>query len=210
MSRRNKVINTGGNLVTAGDAGARKKDLGQEAGNQVRGFGYKPVEPCEERIRQNQLTARQKKKLIPQAASPSEREADLERVRAIRSGRFRQKRSESQRPLSKRDKQSKKQERELRSEQLYLEAARIEAERKALRRIEITRGDEIALGSNSFGRLEFMHKFRSKLEFLKKANIRRADEAASALNRMGFKTRSGQLWTARLVNVAKMKLFGFE
>jgi hypothetical protein len=40
-----------------------------------------------------------------------------------------------------------KQERELQSERLYLEAARIEAERRALRRIEITRADEIALGS---------------------------------------------------------------
>jgi hypothetical protein len=43
--------------------------------------------------------------------------------------------------------------------------------------------------------------------FLRKARIGRADEAAAALNRMGFKTGSGQRWTPRLVNIAKRKLF---
>jgi hypothetical protein len=42
---------------------------------------------------------------------------------------------------------SKKQERELQSKRLNLEAVRIEAERRALRRIEIPGADEIALGS---------------------------------------------------------------
>jgi hypothetical protein len=76
-----------------------------------------------------------------------------------------------------------------------------------LRRIEITGGDEVAIGSKSSGWSEFKVALKAKLLFLERANIRRADEAASALNRMGFKTGSGQHWTPRLIKVAKMKLF---
>jgi hypothetical protein len=102
---------------------------------------------------------------------------------------------------------SKGKERKLQSEGLYLQARQIEAERRALRRVEITGGDEVALGSKSSGWPEFKEALKEKLLFLKRANIRRADEAASALNRMGFKTGSGQRWTPRLITVAKMKLF---
>lgn len=96
------------------------------------------------------------------------------------------------------------------SEQLYekivSDIARGEAEKVALRRIEITGGDKVALGCKSSGWPEYQKTLRVKLAFLRDANLRRADEAAAALNRMGFKTGSGQQWTPRLVNVAKMLL----
>jgi hypothetical protein len=99
-----------------------------------------------------------------------------------------------------------------RSEQLYkkfeADSQRINAEKLALRRIEITGGDEVALGCKSSGWLEYKDALKAKLLFLRKAKIGRADEAAAALNRMGFKTGSGQPWTPRLINIAKMKLFG--
>jgi hypothetical protein len=85
--------------------------------------------------------------------------------------------------------------------------ARIDAEKAALRRIEVTGGDEVALGCKSSGWPEFKELLKAKLLFLRKARIGRADEAAAALNRMGFKTGSGQRWTPRLINIAKMKLF---
>jgi hypothetical protein len=85
---------------------------------------------------------------------------------------------------------------------------RVNAEKSALRRIEITGEDEIALGCKSSSWPEFGKALLAKILFLRKANIGRADQAAAALNRMGFKTGSGQRWTPRLINVAKMKLFG--
>src|SRR5262245_58163569 len=95
-----------------------------------------------------------------------------------------------------------------RSERQYREMeanlARIDAERAALRRIEITGGDEVALGCKSSGWLEYKEALKAKLLFLRKARIGRADEAAATLNRMGFKTGSGQPWTPRLINIAKM------
>jgi len=207
ISRRRKS-DKGGNLVSAKEAAARKKNLGQEIGNQFRGFGYKPVEPQEDRIRLEQLTAKEKRKLIPRASIPGEREADLERVRAIRKSQFKPKRSEKKQTLSERQQRvSRKQERDPKSERLYMEVRQIEAERQALRRMEINGGDEVALGSKSSGWLEFKVALKAKLLFLDKANIRRADDAASTLNRMGFKTGSGQLWTPRLIKIAKMKLF---
>ena len=113
-----------------------------------------------------------------------------------------------------RPKKIKKREASERSERLGQEVAtnamRVEAERRALRRIEITGGDEVALGCKSGGWPEFSEALRGKLLFLRRAKIVRADHAASALNRMGFKTGSGQNWTPRLINVAKMKLFGWR
>jgi hypothetical protein len=99
-----------------------------------------------------------------------------------------------------------------RSNQFYKEfeanIARINAEKLALRRIEITGGDEVALGCKSSGWPQFKEALVAKLLFLRKAKIGRADQAAAALNRMGFKTGSGQPWTPRLINIAKMKLLG--
>lgn len=101
-----------------------------------------------------------------------------------------------------------------RSKKTYAEAertdARIEAERQALRRIDITRGDNVSLGCNSSGWSEYQDILRARLLFLEKANITHADKAASTFNRMGFKTGSGQQWTPRLINVAKMKLLGWK
>jgi hypothetical protein len=78
-----------------------------------------------------------------------------------------------------RPKKIKNRERRERSERLYAEAkqdvARIAAERQALRRIEITGGDEVALGCKSSGWGEFKETLRAKLLFLNKANIRRAN-----------------------------------
>jgi hypothetical protein len=84
----------------------------------------------------------------------------------------------------------------------------INAQKLALRRIEITGGDEVALGCKSSGWPQYRELLEAKLLFLRKANLGRADQAASALNRMGFKTGSGQPWTPRLINIAKIKLFG--
>jgi hypothetical protein len=192
-----------GNLATTAQAAARKKSLGQIVGKQIRGFGFKPVKSSEDGPPSAQMSERQKKKLIPNAPIPGEREADLDRIRAIRKRKFATKRSGSE----KGRKHARFRERAQSPDGLYLEAARIKAEQRALRRIVITREDELALGSKSSGWGQFKETLRSKLVFLKRANLGRADEAASALNRMGFKTGSGQLWTPRLINVAKMKLF---
>src|SRR5437868_2025228 len=94
MGRKRDRTDSGGNLVSTGEAAARKKNLGQESGNQFRGFGFKPVEPVEGRIRQEQLTVSEKRKLIARAAIPGERDKDLERVRSMRKRQFKQKRSE--------------------------------------------------------------------------------------------------------------------
>lgn len=82
------------------------------------------------------------------------------------------------------------------------------AERAALRRMEITGGDETALGCKSSGWPEYKELLGTKLKGLASNNITRADQAAKVLNAMGFKTGSGQTWTPRLVNVAKFVMFG--
>jgi hypothetical protein len=115
----------------------------------------------------------------------------------------------------RRPKKIKKSEARERFEKLYSEADRntvfqIEAERRALRRIDFTGGDQVSLGSKSSGWPEYKEVLRTKLLFLKKAKFFHANEAASALNRMGFKTGSGQTWTPRLINLAKMVLFGWD
>lgn len=119
---------------------------------------------------------------------------------------MRRKRSERKLTSAERRAISIKEEADLKSEKVYLKAKQIEAERQALRRMEITGGDEVALGVKSSGWPEFKEVLKAKLLFLRKANIRRADEAASALNRMGFKTGSGQVWTPRLIKIAKVKV----
>ena len=84
----------------------------------------------------------------------------------------------------------------------------VAAERRALRRIAITFSDEVALGCMSSGWLQYNKSLKAKLLSLKGAGITRADETAATLNEIGFKTGSGQRWTPRLINIAKIKLFG--
>lgn len=82
------------------------------------------------------------------------------------------------------------------------------AERAALRRMEITGGDETALGCKSSGWPEYKELLATKLKGLASNNITRADQAAKVLSAMGFRTGSGQPWTPRLVNVARFVMFG--
>jgi len=93
------------------------------------------------------------------------------------------------------------------------------AQKKARRRLkgrakpkpEITDEDEVALGCKSSEWPEFKEILRAKLLFLNKVGIlRHAVEAALELNRMKFKTGSGQRWTPRLIMIAKMKLFDWR
>ena len=80
----------------------------------------------------------------------------------------------------------KKREARARSERLCKETEentlRVHAEKLALRRIEITGGDEVALGCKSSSWPEFKEILAAKLLFLRKARIGRADHAAAALN----------------------------
>jgi len=81
------------------------------------------------------------------------------------------------------------------------------AEQEALRRIEITGGDETAIGCKPSGWPEYKIILSEKLRGLVINNITKADQSAKVLNTMGFKTGSGQLWTPRLINIAKFMLF---
>ena len=96
---------------------------------------------------------------------------------------------------------------ELLYEEVQQQAARKVAEQDALRKMEITGGDQTALGCKSSGWTEYKDLLALKLKGLTKANITKADQSAKVLNAMGFKTGSGQIWTPRLINVAKHILF---
>jgi hypothetical protein len=93
-------------------------------------------------------------------------------------------------------------------QQLEQEGLRRDAERAALRRMEITGGDETELGCKSSGWTEYRERLLIKLHDLARNGITQADQAARILNNTGFKTGSGRPWTPRLINVAKFKLFG--
>lgn len=226
MDHRRKGAASGASLASTKEAAETKKKLGLEVGNQFRGFGFKPVEPSEDRIRQKRRKSRQKRNKVAQAPIPGEREADFERVRAILARQFNQRASQLNQSHAKKKRMREKAKKEARAERaewrgrhetsdrqerqlerLSFQPGIIEAERRALRRFDITGGDAVALGAKSSGWPEYKEVLKAKLVFLKKANIRRANEAASALNRMGFKTGSGQTWTPRLVNIAKKILF---
>lgn len=83
-----------------------------------------------------------------------------------------------------------------------------DAEKVALRRIEVTGGDETALGCKSSGWTEYSILLTKRLKALAANRITKADQSARVFNAMGFKTGSGQSWTPRLINVAKFLLLG--
>lgn len=84
------------------------------------------------------------------------------------------------------------------------------ADRAALSRVVILAGDEVALGCNSSGWSAFTDVLRGKMRVLDAGKIDQADRIAAIWNKDGFKTGAGQRWTARLVEVAKIKLAAAE
>ena len=82
---------------------------------------------------------------------------------------------------------------------------REEADRAALSRVTVLAGDEVALGCNSSDWAGFAELLREKFRALDAAKIEH-DRIAAIWNKDGFKTGAGQRWTARLVDVAKIKL----
>ena len=86
--------------------------------------------------------------------------------------------------------------------------ATLVAEKLALRRIEVTGGDETALGCKSSGWVDYRELLIRKLRGLEGNKVTKADQASRILNITGFKTGSGQSWTPRLINVAKILLLG--
>jgi hypothetical protein len=76
------------------------------------------------------------------------------------------------------------------------------------RKFAVSSEDRLQLGMLTSGWPEYLKTLKIELTHLAKRKINRADDAAAALNTLGFKTGYGRLWTARLVRVANTVVFG--
>lgn len=119
--------------------------------------------------------------------------------------------------LTKRTKRNQRRQRQVQGQEnesnlLYnsvqQKAANRVAEQDALRRFEVTGGDETAIGCKSSGWPEYKIVLTERLRGLAASKVTKADQSARVFNAVGFKTGSGQTWTPRLINVAKFLLFG--
>ena len=84
----------------------------------------------------------------------------------------------------------------------------IAAEKAALRHFEITDNDRFEIGLKSSGWSQYAKLLTREFSILRHCRIRGADQIASVWNKKGFRTGARQVWTPRLVKIAKRLLNG--